>query len=645
MSSPDDMNPFDQARVEWKSLSADRGYYGIFGELYIQRYPFLSGMTAGSAASIKRSLAGDDSVHAFDASGVRQTIISRALETEGRGEIRPWYAHIGFIADATNFIKGIKETEIDFLIRRCHLDHDGESITGLHANLRKELMSEIDPPLDRIRTTQGTINQFELEKLASGVIVPAARPPVELFGFLTALTNHLFTISSDEIKAVIDILLDPEKTDKFLRRRFIGEETGDYPFIGEQHPRVRTHENMILDTISKGDPEYYQLRVTHFWLYTLLRDDRRAQEHFHSRNASFLEDLKSWLDEDSENRQFSQLIQRAVVYAKFKSVYSRVLLTLRTDYAKRMAYEEYANRLFHLFQQREEVLEALKGMFIPLDKDQFELRSILINAGLTTMEAVIEKLEGQIPVPKGAQEHIQGTIMSRRKANLRKEVLDPVQDDLLGQILEIQDLPQDRQGTKKMSQILRQPHTLLSSRGESYFEEMEERVQEQLAAMGDQTLSGELKYVTDTPQVLVKQYGKEVFRWTESSGLDIASLSPAELYAGILSLKSAELMFGDATTTIARKHEIAKSLFDDFFFSQAQSVRNVTALIRATDEADETDEKVERLESLPSIEPIEDGEKADNLPDPELPAPEPREEKSKDTSTESEDIQHSTDHS
>ncbi|MFX0113094.1 MAG: hypothetical protein ACFFB3_00960 [Candidatus Hodarchaeota archaeon] len=587
MSSPDDMNPFEKARVEWKSLSSDRGWFGIFGEMYVQRYPFLAGMTAGSAASIKRSLAGDDSVHAFDASGVRQTIISRALETEGRGTIRPWYAHIGFVADATNFIKGITEEELDFLVRRSYLDSDSKSISGLFANLRKELTAEIDPPLDRIRTTQGTINQFELEKLAKGVIIPATRPIIELFGFLVALTNHLFTISEDEIETVIEILLDPERTDKFLRRRFIGEEAGDYPFIGEQHPRLRTHENMILDIVGKGDPEFYRLRVMHFWLYALLRDDRQAQAHFYARNADFLKDLKSWYEEDPANRRFSKLIQRAVIYAKFKSIYSRVLLTLRTDYAKRMAYEEYANRLYHLFQRREELLEALEGIFIPLEKDQLELRNILINLGLTVMEADIEKLESQIPVPKGAQEHIQGTIMSRRKANLRKEVLDPVRDDLLGQILEIQNLEQNSEGVSQMGQILRQPHIVLSTRGEAYFEEMEERVQEQLAAMGDQTLSGELKYVTDTPQVLVKQYGKELYRWIESSGLDIESLTPGELYAGILSLKSAELMFGDATTTLARKHEIAKSLYDDYFSSQAQMMKTAIETFKTKTEISE----------------------------------------------------------
>ncbi|MFQ5981615.1 MAG: hypothetical protein ACE5OZ_26010 [Candidatus Heimdallarchaeota archaeon] len=623
MSSPDEMNPFDKARVEWKSLSADRGWFGIFGELYVQRYPFLAGMTAGSAASIKRSLAGDDSVHAFDASGVRQTIISRALETEGRGLIRPWYAHIGFVADATNFIKGITEDEIDFLIRRSHLNADRKSISGLMAKIRTDLIAEIDPPLDSIKTTQGTINQFELEKLASGVIIPASRPTIELFGFLVALTNHLFTISEDEIENVIEILLDPEKTDKFLRRRFIGEETGDYPFVGEQHPRVRTHENMILEVISCGDPEFYRLRIMHLWLYALLRDDRRAQDYFLEKNGAFLQDLQSWLNEDPENRHFSQLIQRAVIYAKFKGIYSRVLLTLRTDYAKQMAYKDYANRLFHLFKRREEVLTALEGLILPVDKDQLELRNILINVGLTAMEADMEKLESQIPVPTGAQEHIQGTIMSRRKANLRKEVLDPVRDDLLGRILEIQDLPQGDKAIAQMAKILRQPHIQLAARGEAYFEEMEERVQEQLAAMGDQTLSGELQYVTDTPQVLVKQYGKEVYRWAVSSGFDIQSLSPGEIYAGMLSLKSTELMFGDATTTMARKHEIAKSLYDDYFSGQALMMKDVIVTYGETIEAHEAAEESElplseledSLIAAPKKKPPPELEKAPKTPE------------------------------
>ncbi len=574
MSSRDE-NPFDQARREWKSLSADRGWFGIFGEMYIQRYPFLAGMTSGAAASIKRSLAGDDSVHAFDASGIRQTIISRALETEGRGQIRPWYAQLGFVADATNFIKGITEDELDFIVRRSYLDSDNESINDLFSDIRKTIVEGIDPSLEPYRRSDGELNQFELEKLIEHNVVPAARPIIEMYGFLSGLTNHLFTISDPEVETVIDILLDPEKADKYLRRRFVGEESGDYPFVGEQHPRLKTHENMLLEQISCGDELFYKLRITFLWLYALLRDDRRAKEHFNSKAFELINDLKAWLEEDPTNHQLSHLIIRAANLAKYKSVYSRLLLTLRTDYAKSAAYTEYANRLFHLFEQRDEVVEALKDYLIPIDTDQFEIRNILIDVGLTVMEADIEKLESQIPLPVGSQEKIQGTIMSRRKANLRKEILDPVRDELLQGILEIENLNRDTQGIFEMGQVFRRPHIVLSNRGETYFIEMEERVQEQLALMGDTDLKGELQYVTDTPQVLVKQFGKEIFRWATSSGYDIDSLSPSDIYAGILALKSTELMFGDATTNVERRHEIAKSLFEEYFAGQATMMRDI----------------------------------------------------------------------
>ncbi|MFX1511903.1 MAG: hypothetical protein ACFFCQ_04895 [Promethearchaeota archaeon] len=574
MPAPDELNPFEQARVEWKALSKERAWFGIFGEMYVQRYPFLAGIMSGSAASIKKSLAGDDSVHAFDATGIRQTIISRAWESEGRGEIRPWYAHLGFAADATNFVKGIPEEELDYIVRRSQYDSDTASISGLFPNLRRNVLNVLDPPLDLIQAADGSVNQFELEKLVAGTIIPAGRPLVELYGFLIALTNHLFSLNEEDIETLIEILLDPEKTDKYLRRRFVGETSGDYPFIGEQHPRLKTYDNLILDILGEGNKEYYKLRITQLWLYSLLKDDRKARDYFHKKNAELMVDINSWLNEDPRTRKLSQLIQRAVLYAKFKSIYARVLLTLRTDYAKSAAYDEYATRLFFLFQRRDELIDALDKLFIPVDREQLELHNILMEAGFSLMESDMEKLESQIPLPVGSQEQLRGTIMSRRKANLRQEVLSPVRDEILELLLKIKDLPRNDEGIAQMSQILRIPHNMLMSRGETYFEEMEARVQATLAQMGD-TLSGELLHVTDTPQVLVKQFGKEIYRWADSSGLDIQSLSPTEIYAGLLSLKSTELMFGDADINEARRHEIARSLFQEYFASQANMAKEV----------------------------------------------------------------------
>ncbi len=574
MPAPDDLNPFEQARVEWLALSKERTWFGIFGELYVQRYPFLAGMMSGSAASIKRSLAGDDSVHAFDASGIRQTIISRSWETEGRGELRPWYAHLGFAADGTNFIKGILEEELDYIVRRSQYDPDTKTVSGLFINERKTVLSVLDPPIDLIRTANGEINQFELEKLVAGTIIPTGRPLVELYGFLVALSNHLFSLNEDDIEIVMDIVLDPEKADKYLRRRFVGESSGDYPLIGEQHPRLKTHDNLLLEVIGQGNVDFYKLRITQLWLYALLKDDRKARKYFHTKNADILHEMATWLDEDRRTRTLSQLIQRALLHAKFKIIYARLLLTLRTDYAKSAAYDDYASRLFFLFQRRDELIDALDKLFIPVDQAQLELKNILMESGLSLIESDIEKLEAQIPLPVGSQEQLRGTIMSRRKANLRKEVLNPVRNDLLERLLEIKDLSRDDEGIAQMSQILRYPHGILVSRGETYFEEMEKRVQDQLALLGD-TLSGELAHVTDTPQVLVKQFGKEVVRLIETRGKAIESIRPVEIYAWMLSLKSTELMFGDADINESRRWEIATSIYEAYFQSQAEMVSEV----------------------------------------------------------------------
>ncbi|MFX0207590.1 MAG: hypothetical protein ACFFDT_16505, partial [Candidatus Hodarchaeota archaeon] len=89
------MSVFDEARTDWRRISAKNKWASsVFGETYFNRYPLETG--TAEAVTYKASIyKGDDSVHAWDARGVRQKIIQRIIETQER-TIRPWYGEISF---------------------------------------------------------------------------------------------------------------------------------------------------------------------------------------------------------------------------------------------------------------------------------------------------------------------------------------------------------------------------------------------------------------------------------------------------------------------------------------------------------------------------------------------------------------------
>ncbi len=70
------IDPFEKARLEWKQSSVDQFIHIAFGDLYVRRYPILKMSETASQVS-SSILEGDDRVHAFNADGVRATIIKR----------------------------------------------------------------------------------------------------------------------------------------------------------------------------------------------------------------------------------------------------------------------------------------------------------------------------------------------------------------------------------------------------------------------------------------------------------------------------------------------------------------------------------------------------------------------------------------
>ncbi|MHA2155191.1 MAG: hypothetical protein ACXABU_07615, partial [Candidatus Hodarchaeales archaeon] len=98
------MTIFEEAEDLWKTYVAHRKWFStVFGETWYVRYP-VDTIGTEEAKTYKRSLfLGDDSVHAWEATGVRHKIIQRLIDST-EWKIRPWYGDLGFFADQIRFL-------------------------------------------------------------------------------------------------------------------------------------------------------------------------------------------------------------------------------------------------------------------------------------------------------------------------------------------------------------------------------------------------------------------------------------------------------------------------------------------------------------------------------------------------------------
>ena len=108
-------DPFELARLEWQKLSKHQSWIHAFGDLYVRRFPILKMSETASQVS-SSILEADDSVHAFNAEGVRSTIIKRIIQGEKRGFVRPWYSEAGLWAENSNILKAFSEQDLHYVV-------------------------------------------------------------------------------------------------------------------------------------------------------------------------------------------------------------------------------------------------------------------------------------------------------------------------------------------------------------------------------------------------------------------------------------------------------------------------------------------------------------------------------------------------
>ncbi len=559
-----DLDIYEKARQSWKRLGTKANWTLLFGDLYVKRFP-VEVQSTSSATAVKKSIfEGDDSVHAWDASGVRKTIVERMIQAEARGIVREWYAELAFFAERMNFLKGIKEDEIDFIVRTSFLADKNQP----HIETRENLLEKLDPP-----------TKIVTESLKKGIIL-IAQTQLELHGFFTAMTKELFRYSEEELYEIISLLLDPYQLDMFLRVRFIDTaQPGDpRPLIGFGHPEVSTTENFALKYLANDDQEYFPLRIAQIWLYALLREFPEAKEHLEKQQSNILAILS-----EKGQEKVKKYLRDSILLARWFSIYTRLRHSIRTDYAYSKDYVGYSSNLLHLLDTQKEIkqrFDSESSFPIPFDRKRLEKDTILLDIGVTMVESVMKRLESQIPIPEGAGS--KRSIMAKRRQNLRNAVLpNNIRIEIIDKVLDISNC----ESVKEIEDRIRAAGDTLFPRGEAYFKDMKDIVKRQMEAMGDLDLRKELQQTTDTPQSLVKQYGNTAINWLEENYPEIdPSDNDLTVYAVILSLKGTELMFSSATTSEEERSSITRQLFDTTFFPQIQALEKLTLDQERTEE-------------------------------------------------------------
>lgn len=615
-------DPFEQAKTWWKTLSANKSWSTIWGDIYYLRFPIDVGTS--EAKSYKKTIfEHDDSVHQWDATAVREEIIRRLMETQVR-TIRPWYGQLTFFSDSIRFLPLLPEAELDFVVRSSLLgEWDGWNLSEEKTDQEEEeeqeksdvwkpkddedieddfdkrdlqkarlfLLSCLDPDLkliDRTPLESEPTNQIEeirrahllktieiVEKRA----IEWGRGQLELYGLFTGSKNRFFTLSEDELHDMLDFIFDASKIDDFFRKRFIAglENKAEIkPFIGQHNSAIFNEKDLTIALLGGGNDQLYHFRTFQLWLYTLLKFDLKAKEFIESKKADLF-------CEYQDLEKMKETIFQAIQFYKWTTIKDRLVQILKMQYASDQDFSGYTNEINHLINSFND-LPSHKNNLLPIDLAEYNPRTVLMQMGVSIIESVLTMLSSQIPIPTGISRLQARLILNKRIANLNTYVLpEDIRKSLIEEIITMESLISKTTDFKAVEKIIRKPIETILPRGEAYFNQLETEVKSQIQADGDKDLRKELEEATDTPQSMVKQYGKVA---TDLIGRD-ANLE--DLYALMLGLKSTELVFASTTLPALKKQKIVDSMVSDYFKPQFDFMKLIKADI---------DKKVEK-EELP----------------------------------------------
>ncbi|MHA1976613.1 MAG: hypothetical protein ACW98F_13340 [Candidatus Hodarchaeales archaeon] len=546
------MTIFDEAEDLWKTYAGHKKWFSlVLGETWYVRYP-VDSIGTEEAKTYKRSLfLGDDSVHAWEATGVRNKIIQRLIDST-EWKIRPWYGDLGFFADQIRFLPPVPEHELDFVVRKSLLSEDHFSSRDRFKDTRVGLLRFLDPDL----TEKPDQSSFLIDlNRPEDIAKKYAKCQIELYGLLSIIITKLYILSDEEVSEVIDFLFDYETADKLLVRRFIKPNRDDNrPFIGEQNPHTKLKPNFLLRYIAGEDSEYYPYRIFHLWLRLLLAFDANA--------VTVLEDMKvDVVDEFPDIETMKSTLLFAIRVNQFNTVKSNFKASLRSEYAQQRNYSGYMSEFIHILQSQKELFTDKPNTKVLslLDSAKYQPQFLCRELGDTMIVSVLKSLGKQIPEPEGVSKIHSRLILNRRINNLEKHVLtDKVEADAIDVVTKMHTYLGSEEEEQAIEDAFKFIYDTLVPRGEVYFSELEKEVKAALIETGDMDIRKELMETTDTPQNLAKQYGNKALNLVE----DGASIE--DIYSSILALKSTELAFGGGKVSILQQRKITQSFIDLF---------------------------------------------------------------------------------
>jgi hypothetical protein len=557
------MTIFANAKTEWQSNILPNKTWAspVFGDTYYIRYPVDVGTKEASA--YKQSVfKGDDSVHAWDASSVRQKIIQRLIESQER-KIRPWYGELSYFADNMKFLLPMPEQELDFVLRTSLLSNLENEEEQLFFGARSRLLSKLDPDLT-IKVRERTIYDEHDIETQEDIAKRYGKCQVELYGLLNIIKDRLFVLTDEEIIEVIDFILDVDSADKFLVKRFIDPTANDNrPLIGQGNPDTKLTSNFILKYIGGGDEEFYKLRVFQFWIRNLLDFDIRAKEFIEEKKFDFNTDY-------NDVELIKSVLLQAIKLYKWKTIKDRLFGVFRTEYGSKRDFTTYKSEMIHLLNARRDLFNDLSSQRyeLPIEHTNYDAHHICHELGVVMIESILNYLSKQIPEPTGFGKIQARLILNKRINNLKKYVLtDEIKDEILGLVANLFRHLGKEDEEKAIEEVIRAPYNKLVPRGDYYFEKIETEVKAIMQETGDRDLRKELVASTDDPQTLVKQYGKQAFRIMD------ADFDLKELYSTILALKTQEIIFSGETMTVLKRQRITQSLIDDIFTPQFDFIK------------------------------------------------------------------------
>ena len=546
------MTVFDDARQEWQNLLSQTSWASpVFGDTYYIRYPIDIGTQ--EALTYKQSVfKGDDDVHAFDAKAVRQKIIQRLIEAQER-KLKPWFGQVSYFADGMKFLPPLPEHELDFVLRKSLLYEDNQNFNVPFRKARENLLCYLDPEVKPGFST-------ESREMEQAIIYSKCQ--IELYGLFNIIKDKMFILNDAELNEIINLILDIEKSDKILVKRFIESGKEYKPFIGQGNPNLDCETNFLLKFIAGGDSDFYPIRVFQLWIRNLLDFDKIAisyiEKNGHIFNEFSLDNIK-------------EILLHGIKLYKWMTIKERLISQINNEYASKKDFSGYATNFIHLMHSRKDLFKTLniKEFKPTIEKSEYDLEYISHQLALATMSSIINYLGNQIPEPEGVDRIQARLIVNKRIANLEKYVLpDEIREEIHNELNQLIDLIEVRDSESQVEQILRIPYNKIYPRGDYYFKQMEAEVKLAMEKAGDRDLRKELAEITDDPQTLVKQYGTPALKIIENPE------SLKEIYSTILALKSAELIFSNRPNlTVMKRQKIIKSLINDLFAPQFDFLR------------------------------------------------------------------------